>query len=63
MNLKTFLVEITNQIRAGSAAAGCIPNPRVEIEAAIKPDDTLATRRYDVCERVHVVVLMLPNRY
>ena len=61
MNLKTFLTEVTNQIRAGAAAAGCIPNPRVEIEISLKPDGSVAMSHDDVCERVHVTMLMLPN--
>ena len=61
MNLKTFLLEVVKQIRAGAASAGCIPNPRVDMEIFLKPNGSIASLRDDVCGCVHVTVLMLSN--
>ncbi len=59
MKLKTFLLDVINQIREGASEAGCMPNPRVEMDVAIKQNGNIASSK--TCGRVHITVLMLPN--
>jgi len=61
MNLKTFLVEVTKQIREGTAAAKCMPVARIEMDIAIASDGRVTSRCAGNCSRVHIIVTMLPN--